>query len=138
MSRAVGRSPGRAAERTQARRLRGARGRRDGRTAEWLAAAWLMLHGWRVLAFRLKAGAAEIDLLARRGPLLAVVEVKRRGTAERAAEALHPQQARRLLAAGHSVQAARPALRGLALRLDVVALAPGRLPRHIPGVHADL
>ncbi len=116
--------------------MRGARGREAGRAAEWVAAAWLMLHGWRVLAFRLQAPGAEIDLLARRGAVLAVVEVKRRATLDRALEALHPAQAARLLAAGQAVQAARPALRELALRLDTVALAPGRWPRHTPGVHA--
>ena len=123
--------------RGEARRVRGARGRVAGRTAEWAAAAWLMLHGWRVLAFRLKAPGAEIDLLARRGGVLAVVEVKRRTTLERAQEALHPAQAARLIAAGLAVQAGRPALQGLALRLDTVALAPGCWPRHSRGVHAD-
>lgn len=126
-----------AARRRDARRRRGAAGREAGRAAEAWAALWLMLHGWRVLAFRLQAPGAEIDLLARRGRVLAVVEVKRRATLERALEALHPSQAARLLAAGQAVQAARPALRGLALRLDTVALAPGRLPRHSPGVHAS-
>ena len=119
-----------------ARAVRGAEGRRAGRRGEAWAAAWLMLHGWRILGFRLAAPGAEIDLLARRGDVLAVVEVKRRGDLARAAEALHPTQAARLLAAGAALQAARPALRPLALRLDVVALAPGRWPRHIAGVEA--
>ena len=119
-----------------ARRRRGARGREDGRAAEWGAALWLMLHGWRVLGFRLQAPGAEIDILARRGGVLAVVEVKRRATLDLALEALHPVQATRLVAAGHALQMRRPALRDLALRLDTVALAPGRLPRHSPGVHA--
>lgn len=117
------------------RRVRGRRGREAGRAAEWWAAGWLMLHGWRVLGFRLQAPGAEIDILARRGRVLALVEVKRRGSLERAAEALHPAQAARLLSAGEALQARRPALRDLALRLDTVALAPGRPPRHIMGVH---
>ena len=118
-----------------ARRRRGTRGRETGRVAEWWAALWLMLHGWRVLGFRLKAPGAEIDLLARRGRVLAVVEVKRRATLDLALEALRPAQAARLIAAGHALQARRPALHDLALRLDTVALAPGRWPRHAPGVH---
>ena len=122
----------------EARRRRGARGRSDGRAAEGWAALWLMLHGWRILGFRLKTPAAEIDILARRGGVLAVVEVKRRTTAELAATAVHPAQAARLLAAGEALQMRRPGLQGLALRLDTVALAPGRLPRHIPGVHAGV
>ena len=126
-----------ATARREARRRRGAEGREVGRAAEAWAALWLMLHGWRVLAFRLQAPGAEIDILARRGDVLAVVEVKRRATLDRALEALHPAQAARLLSAGQAVQASRPALRGLALRLDTVALAPGRWPRHSHGVHAD-
>ena len=70
----------RRAELTALRRARGAKGRRDGRAAEWLAALWLMARGWRVLAMRLKTPHAEIDLLVRRGGVLAVVEVKRRPT----------------------------------------------------------
>ena len=122
--------------RVERRRRRGAKGREAGRAAEWVAAAWLMLHGWRVLGFRLKTPRAEIDLLARRGGVLAVVEVKRRATRAQALDALHPAQAARLLAAGQAVQASRPALQRLALRLDTVALAPGRWPRHSAGVHA--
>ena len=121
-----------------ARQARGARGRAEGHAAEWAAAAWLMLHGWRILGFRLKTPRAEIDLLARRGGVLAVVEVKRRRERDLAAGALHASQAARLLAAGEMLQARRPALKGLALRLDTVALAPGRWPRHIPGVHAQV
>ncbi len=123
---------------TGARRLRGARGREEGRAAEAWAAAWLLLHGWRIIGFRLKAPAAEIDILARRGGVLAVVEVKRRRTLDEALAALHPRQAARLLTAGEAIRARRPALAGLALRLDTVALAPGRLPRHSPGVHATV
>ncbi len=64
--------------RTQARAIRGAEARRSGRRAELLAAAWLMLKGYRILGFRLKTPQAEIDLLAWKRGVLAVFEVKRR------------------------------------------------------------
>jgi putative endonuclease len=34
--------------------------------------------------------------------------------------------------AAQTLAARRPALAGAAVRLDLIALAPGRLPRHIP------
>jgi putative endonuclease len=72
--------------------------------------------------------------LARRGGVLAVVEVKRRATLEAARLSLKPAQFDRLVAAGEAVRRNRPALKSLELRIDMVALAPGRFPRHLRGV----
>ena len=107
-----------------------------GHRSEWLAAAWLMAMGYQILGFRLKTRAGEIDILARRGRVLAVVEVKRRATLEAALAALGPDQYDRLVAAGRSVLRQRPSLAGHVLRIDMVALAPGRFPRHRRGVAA--
>ena len=105
-----------------------------GRRAEWIAAAWLMLHGWQILGFRLKSRAGEIDILARRGKVLAVVEVKRRATLEAAMAAIGAEQHARLLTAGRAVLRGRPSLAGHQLRIDMVALAPGRFPRHLSAI----
>lgn len=113
---------------------RGGRAWREGHAAEWIAALWLMLKGYRILGFRLKGRAGEIDILARRGRVLAVVEVKRRATLEAALAALTPQQTDRLVAAAQQVVRGRKALQALEIRLDLVALAPGRFPRHRRGV----
>ena len=112
----------------------GALSHRLGHRSEWLAAAFLMLRGYQILGFRLKTRAGEIDILARRGRVLAVVEVKRRATMEAALAALTRKQYDRLLAAGRAVLRQRPSLAGHLLRIDIVALAPGRLPRHRRGV----
>ncbi len=112
----------------------GGRAHAAGHKSEWLAAAWLMAKGYQVLGFRLKTRAGEIDVLARRGSVLAVVEVKRRATLEQALAALGPEQYDRLLAAGRAVLRQRPSLVGHVLRIDMVALAPGRFPRHRRGV----
>jgi putative endonuclease len=125
------------ARRAEARRERGLKGRRDGRAAEVIAAVFLMLKGYQILGFRLRTREGEIDLLARRGKRLVVVEVKRRSTVEEALQALDPSQRERLLRAARSLTARRPALRHLDLRLDLIALAPGRLPRHVLDVMAD-
>ncbi len=117
-----------------ARRQRGLKARHDGRTAEWIAALWLMLHGWRIVGFRTRTPEAEIDLLIRRGHVLAGVEVKQRRTLDEALTAVTPRQQRRLLLAVGAIAARRPGWRNLDVRLDLVALAPGRLPRHLTDV----
>jgi putative endonuclease len=111
---------------------RGGAARLSGRRGEVLAALWLMAKGYRILGFRLKTRQGEIDLLAVRGRVLALVEVKRRTTLEAALEAVGFEQRERLRRAGRAVAASRPSLAGLGVRLDLLALAPGRLPRHIP------
>ncbi len=123
--------------RLQARRERGKRGHREGHGAEILAAILLMAKGYQILGFRLKTRFGEIDLLARRGKTLAIVEVKRRATLEQALLAIGPDQRDRLWNAARSLTERRPALRQLALRLDLIALAPGRFPRHVSDLFAE-
>ncbi|CAN5223516.1 hypothetical protein BH10PSE1_BH10PSE1_12050 [soil metagenome] len=96
-----------------------------------------MLKGYQILGFRLKGRAGEIDILARRGRVLAVVEVKRRRTLEAALAAIGPDQHRRLVAAGRSVLHGRPSLAGHELRIDMVALAPRRFPRHVSAISSN-
>lgn len=110
-----------------ARQMRGAQARQAGRRAEWIAALLLMAKGYRILGMRLRTPQAEIDLATQRGRTLAVVEVKRRRTLEEALLAVTPAQRERLRRAGRALASRR----GLDVRLDLVALAPGRWPRHI-------
>ena len=113
-----------------ARQARGVQARRSGRRAEAWAA--LMLKGYRILGFRLRTRLGEIDLLAQKGAVLAVVEVKSRLTLADALAAVAPEQRDRLRRAGAAVAGGRPRLKNLAVRLDLIALAPGRLPQHRP------
>lgn len=115
-----------------ARQLRGTTARLSGRRGEVLAALLLMLKGYRILGFRLKTPQAEIDILAIRGRTLVAVEVKHRTSLLAALEAVTFDQRDRLRRAARNLAARRPALMGAAVRLDLVALAPRRLPVHIP------
>ena len=117
---------------TAVRQARGKAARLSGRRAEVWAAIWLMAKGYRILGFRLKTPQAEIDLLAQKGDVLAVVEVKSRTSLDAALEAVGWDQRERLRRAGEALAAGRPALRNAAVRLDLIALAPGKLPRHSP------
>jgi putative endonuclease len=114
------------------RQTRGRAARKSGRWAEVIAALYLSAKGWRILGFRLKTPQGEIDLLARKGNVLAVVEVKARRDLAAALEAVTPAQLERLRRAGESLAARRRDLQPLSVRIDLLALAPGRIPRHIP------
>jgi putative endonuclease len=101
-----------------------------GRRGETLAALYLRLKGWRILARRVKTPRGEIDLIARRGGTVAFVEVKWR---ERAADLDHAIDAYRLrrVAAAAEVVAHRYAKGADVQRIDVLLLAPGHWPRHM-------
>jgi putative endonuclease len=114
------------------RSRRGLEARRSGRRGEVVCALWLMAKGYRILGFRLKTPQAEIDILARKGDVLAVIEVKLRANLADAVEAVGALQRERLVRAAAMLAARRPDLANAAIRLDLMALAPGRLPRHIP------
>ena len=110
-----------------ARRRAYARGRR----AEWLAAWWLRLQGYRILARGFRVAVGEIDLIARRGRVLAFIEVKRRENLAAAGEAVSRRQQRRVRHAAEAFLQRHPELTGLELRFDALLLARHHLPRHI-------
>jgi putative endonuclease len=107
---------------------------RAGRLAEAAAAWHLRLRGFRILARRFQAPVGEIDLVARRGRLLLFVEVKRRADHATALAALQSVQQARIARAAEAFLQRRPDLAGCTLRFDLVAVAPWRLPRHVPDV----
>jgi putative endonuclease len=108
------------------------RAQRRGRIAEWLCLWHLRLRGWRILARGWRCPAGEIDILARRGRVLAVIEVKSRREFATAAAALAPRQRRRITRAAEAFLLQRSDLAGLDLRFDLMLVAPLRLPRHWP------
>jgi len=109
------------------------RSERGGRRAERLAAWWLRLHGWRILAVRAKTPVGEVDLVARRGRIVAFVEVKARASADAAALALDDWRLRRVARAAEAL-APRFARPGDDIRIDAVFIVPRRLPRHLANV----
>ncbi len=96
-----------------------------------------MAKGYRLLGFRLRTPQGEIDLLVQKGPVVVVVEVKRRTSIEDALASVTWAQRDRLVRAARATVVRRPHLATAAVRLDLIALAPGRLPRHIRGAWGD-
>jgi putative endonuclease len=105
---------------------REARGRRGEALASW----YLRLKGWRIVAQRVKTPRGEIDLIARRGRVVAFVEVKWRASAAELDLAIDAYRLRRVAAAAEAV-AHRYAKAEDVQRIDVLLLAPGRFPRHM-------
>ena len=102
-----------------------------GRFAESLCRLSLRLRGYRILDSRLRTPMGEIDIVARRGDTLAIVEVKARGDWITASEAVSARQRGRLARAAHVYLAAHPQYAGYALRFDVMLVTPWSSPRHV-------
>lgn len=108
------------------RRQAEASGRRGERIAGW----WLRLKGWRILARRVRTPAGEVDLVAKRGNLIAFVEVKTRATEAELDFAIDERRLARVAAAAEYLMP-RFATAGEDIRVDVMLIAPGKRPRHI-------
>ena len=106
---------------------------RRGRLAELLCRWHLRLRGWRIVASHWRCPSGEIDILARRGRVLAIIEVKARRDFAIAAESVLPRQRRRIARAASAFLLTRPDLALLTLRFDVMLVAPPRPLRHLPG-----
>ena len=84
---------------------------RRGRRSEALAAWYLRLKGWRILARRVKTPRGEVDLVARRGRMVAFVEVKWRRTAAELDIAIDHHRLRRVAAAAEAIAGRLPKAR---------------------------
>ena len=103
---------------------------RHGRRGELAAELFLRAKGWSILARRRKTPLGEIDLVVRRAGTIAFVEVKWRKRGADLDLAIDEYRLRRVAAAAEAV-AHEYATDGEDLRVDVILLAPGRLPQHI-------
>ncbi|AYG68029.1 YraN family protein [Rhizobium sp. CCGE531] len=113
-------------------RLKRQKAWRRGHAAEYFAAAFLMLKGYRILAIRHRTKLGEIDIVARKGDLAIFVEVKSRRGAQEAIDAVSFSSQRRIRAASDLWLARQPDFACLSQRYDIVAMLPGRWPQHFP------
>jgi len=102
----------------------------QGRRAEFLAALYLRLKCYRIIARNVRLPGGEIDLIAKRGALLIFVEVKYRPNQAPAHAAITSQQWRRIEAAAGQFVAKRSAVQACRWRFDVLAMAPKSWPLH--------
>lgn len=104
---------------------------RAGRQAETWAALFLRLKGYRILARRFKTPVGEIDLIARRGRLIAFIEVKKRFALDRALESVSARGRQRITRAAQWALSRHPEWHGAELRFDLVAIGRWGAIRHV-------
>ncbi|CDM56072.1 MULTISPECIES: YraN family protein [Rhizobium] len=100
--------------------------------SEYLAALHLMLKGCRIVALRYRTKLGEIDIVARKRNLAIFVEVKAGREEMSAIDAVPPTAQNRIRAASDLWLARQRDYAVLSKRYDIVAILPGRLPRHLP------
>ncbi|CAG1014788.1 MAG: YraN family protein [Rhizobiaceae bacterium] len=107
---------------------------RRGHRGEFLASLALIAKGYRIIARRYRTKLGEIDLIARRGDLVLIVEVKARPTLVEAMEAVARSSERRIEGAADLWLSRQPDHARLSLRFDLVAVLPWRWPVHVENV----
>lgn len=106
------------------------RSHQRGILAEYLACAFLVLKGYRLVAMRYKTPVGEVDLIMRRGGTLAIIEVKARADHASAATAIHHDNQSRVIRASQYFLVSHPEYTQMQVRFDAVLVAWYRLPRH--------
>ncbi len=97
---------------------------RRGRTAEARAAQVLAAAGFELLAQNYRCRMGELDLVAQRGPLLVIAEVRQRSRRDfgGAAASITVAKRRRIVRAARHLLRRRPALSRLAVRFDALLI----------------
>jgi putative endonuclease len=118
-------------KRPEGRLERKRRAERYGRSSEMLAVVALRLRGYKILMRRFRSPQGEIDIVARRGRTLCIVEVKARPDHDSAVLALTVGQRLRIERAAQALIARHPQLAVCDLRFDLILVGRGHWPRLI-------
>jgi putative endonuclease len=102
-----------------------------GLSAEFLCRIALRLKLYRILASRYRSPLGEIDIIASRGKIVALIEVKARATQGAALESISMKQRERLQRAAQDFLARYPSFNSYNLRFDAMLVAPRKWPQHI-------
>lgn len=104
-----------------------------GRHAEKVAARFLRLKGWRILNERVRTPRGEVDLIAKRGKMVAFVEVKARTKSSDLEQSIDQRRLQRVADAAE-VLYSEYCLKGEDMRIDVILVEPRRLPVHLENI----
>jgi len=102
-----------------------------GQLGESIAALYLRVKGYHILARQHRTPVGEIDIIARRGKQIIFVEVKTRDHQDDAAHAISPRQQSRIMRASEMFMQGRPDLAHYDMRFDGLLMAPWRWPVHL-------
>lgn len=104
---------------------------RYGRWSELIAALYLRAKGYRILARNYRTRLGEIDIIAKRGKLIVIAEVKARKNVSLAADAVDYNTQQRISAAADQWIVSQQAAHHLSIRFDIIAVTPWSLPQHL-------
>ncbi len=107
-----------------------------GMVAEVYAILYLTVKGYRILSWRYKTPVGEVDIVAKRGEVLAFIEVKLRADTDAGLYAITPRMQQRIARAAGHFMASHPRLNGASPRFDAVAISGFRL-RHLDNAWAS-
>ncbi len=105
-----------------------------GLLAEGLSVLRLWLNGWRILNYRYRCHAGEIDVIALRRHQLAFIEVKARNSHETAIESISATQQQRIQRAADYWRAQNPKYARVDCQFDVMSVSKWPWPKHIRNV----
>lgn len=106
---------------------------RQGRVGEERACRYLQHRGYTIVDRNLRLGRGELDIVARRGDLIAFVEVKAHQSREACLQAMHEDKCARVRSAAEHWLARHPQLADCECRFDLIMLFPRvGLPAWLP------
>jgi putative endonuclease len=104
---------------------------KKGHHAEWIAALFLRMKCYKLLALRYKTRVGEIDLVMRKSKQIIFVEVKARADMRSGLEAISSKSQARIQRSAESFVKANPKYAQYDWRFDAVIIKPYRMPYHL-------
>ncbi len=101
--------------------------------AEKVAIIFLRLKFYQILAWRYKTYHGEIDIIAKKGKIIAIIEVKARKSEIIFEEVLQPRQLKRIKRASELFFISHPKFRNYQIRFDFMAVNNFLWPKHFKG-----
>jgi len=102
-----------------------------GIVAETLATGFLRLKGYKIVERNYKTKFGEIDIIARKDDVIAIVEVKARADVQAAIDAVSYAASKRISNAADHWLAKQKDYHLLSMRFDIIAIEPNKLPTHL-------
>ncbi len=93
-----------------------------GKLAETLATVYLRIKGYHIMARGFRKPVGEVDIIARKKNTLIAIEVKQRKTLEKAVQAIHTKQRRRISRAMEYYISSHPEFSEMDIRFDVLLI----------------
>lgn len=103
---------------------------RKGYIAEYIAAIFLLIKGYRICNMRYKTKLGEIDIIARKGNLAIFIEVKARATRQLGVDAVSYQSQNRIRDASDLWLAKQRNPQLISQRYDIIVMTPWGFPTH--------